>query len=600
MFKSLVFTLLSILLMACHAGEQADGILLINHLGYQQNGFKSAVFQSTGEDMPLSFVLLDQKGKEVYSGDFDQGGKIDNWHTGNAYRADFTEFKTCGIYTLKAIVGKNHIMSAPFSISEVPLVSEILPLLTKAFQLQRCIDPYNAKDKALSFYGERNDVVDVSGGWYDASGEKGKYLSHLSFSNFMIPQQLPMMVWNMLEAVDVLRSSEMNMAESVMHDMLVEAAFGADYLVRVQDPEGYFYATIFAGWTKDPEQREICAYEGQDGKRNDRYQAAFREGGGMAIAALARSAAAGIQGEFNSDKYLGAAKKGYAHLKHNNLSYCDDGKENIIDDYCALMAAIELFKATDDETYLYDARNRAESLHLRLSADTNFSNWLRADEAGKRPYFHGAEAGLPLIAMMHYMGIESEPERINQAKDFVNKAITFELTITNEVNNPFGYARQYVKAADEAAPRSAFFLPHQNETAYWWQGENARLASLATAMLKAQHVLSGETQSLARRYAADQINWVLGLNPYDVCMLHGAGRNNPDYKEDGKSMNYLGGICNGITAGFDDETDIAFRPLPYDEDPAQRWRWSEQWLQHGGWMIPAIAYASVWEITLKD
>ena len=38
-----------------------------------------------------------------------------------------------------------------------------------------------------------------------------------------------------------------------------------------------------------------------------------------------------------------AAKRAFAHLLINNIKYCDDKKENIIDDYCALMAATELW-----------------------------------------------------------------------------------------------------------------------------------------------------------------------------------------------------------------------------------------------------------------
>ncbi|MCG8580363.1 MAG: glycoside hydrolase family 9 protein [Bacteroidales bacterium] len=592
MSKSFILIMLSALLLACETGKPVDGDVLINHIGYRVQAYKSAVLQTKSTVNPDKFIVLDEEGREVYTGKFSQGGQIDKWHTGNAWQAVFTDFQHTGTFTLVAIIDGVKISSEPFTITNQAIAGETLPLLTKAFQVQRCVDPYNAKDKALSFYGERNDVVDVSGGWYDASGEKGKYLSHLSFSNFMAPQQLPMMVWNMLEAIDVLEPVTLPGKDQIIGDLKTEAAYGADYLVRIQDTEGYFYATVFAGWTKDPEQREICAYEGQDGRRNDRYQAALREGGGLAIAALARCALDKISGEFSAQSYLQAAEKGYAHLKANNLKYCDDGKENIIDDYCALVAATELYKATSKVDYLKDARQRAESLNKRLSSDRNFNNWLRADDEGRRPYFHGAEAGLPVIVMMHYLSIETDEDRIASVKAFINKSIAFELAITNEVLNPFGYARQYVKAVNEDMPRSAFFLPHQNETGYWWQGENARLASLATAMLKAQEVLDAETKVLAANYAYNQINWVFGLNPYNVCMLHGAGRNNPDYKEGGKSMNYIGGICNGITAGFDDEADIAFRPLPYDNDPAQRWRWSEQWLQHGGWMIPAIAYTA--------
>jgi hypothetical protein len=48
-------------------------------------------------------------------------------------------------------------------------------------------------------------------------------------------------------------------------------------------------------------------------------------------------------------------------------------------------------------------------------------------------------------------------------------------------------------------------------------------------------------------------------------------------------------VASGITSGFDDEHDIALLPPPYDKDPAQDWRWSEQWLPHGAWLVLALA-----------
>ena len=43
-----------------------------------------------------------------------------------------------------------------------------------------------------------------------------------------------------------------------------------------------------------------------------------------------------------------AARRGYLHLREHNLAYLDDGVENIIDDYCALLAAIELTRTLGD------------------------------------------------------------------------------------------------------------------------------------------------------------------------------------------------------------------------------------------------------------
>jgi hypothetical protein len=70
-------------------------------------------------------------------------------------------------------------------------------------------------------------------------------------------------------------------------------------------------------------------------------------------------------------------------------------------------------------------------------------------------------------------------------------------------------------------------------------------------------------------------------------MLHGRGRNNPVY--DAAYHNAPGGVCNGITSGFEDEHDIAFAPEPYSSRSDQNWRWGEQWIPHAAWLLYALA-----------
>ena len=89
-------------------------------------------------------------------------------------------------------------------------------------------------------------------------------------------------------------------------------------------------------------------------------------------------------------------------------------------------------------------------------------------------------------------------------------------------------------------------------------------------------------------YARDQVNWIFGLNPFDICMVHGKGRNNPEPYEMGPP-NPVGGICNGITAGVEDERDIAFAPPPFGKRADWSWRWTELWLPHPAWLILALA-----------
>jgi hypothetical protein len=197
------------------------------------------------------------------------------------------------------------------------------------------------------------------------------------------------------------------------------------------------------------------------------------------------------------------------------------------------------------------------------------------------------EAGLPVIALLRYAEVEPSPGRAAAALRAARRSLEFELAVTGEVANPFGYARQYVKPVD-GPKRTAFFFPHRNESGYWWQGENARLASLAAAARLASRSLPPDPALSARLevYAADQLDWILGRNPYDACLLHGFGRNNPEYEE--RWPNAFGGICNGVTAGFADEQDIDFLPSPYAERGEHRWRWSEQWIPHAAWYILAV------------
>lgn len=593
MKTSPLFIVLLILLhtVSCNTKEsnnQKHAQILINHIGYKQGAPKKLILQSGSQISPKKFQIIKLKDQSVYEFSFDKGLKTDEWHTGIAYPGNFSTLEKTGKYYALTILGTDTIKSDVFTISQNELSSICLPLLINGFESQHCIDPYNKKDKKMSFFGNRIDTVDVHGGWYDASGEKGKYLSHLCFSNYMNPQQTPMVVWNMLESAQQYEKYTNEKRSTLKNNILKEAIYGADFLLRMHDKEGYFYTIVFANWSCEAGEREICAYEGHNGKRTEDYKAALREGGGVAIAALARISTTNLSGDYDSKDYLAAAIKGFDHLLKNNLQYVDDGKENIIDKYCALLAATELFAATKKDIYLEHAQTYMKQLVSFLQSDKDYDSWWSADIEGTRPYFHAAEAGLPLIALYRYLQFETNSEFRDIAISAIQKSVAHELRITNEINNPFGYARQYVKSPG-AIKQSSFFIPHKNETGYWWQGENARISSLASAFQLVMPYLEKKPQKDAKKYAINQINWILGLNPYNVCMLDGAGRNNPDYKEGESSLNYTGGVCNGITAGFANESDIAFMPLPENDDLNHRWRWSEQWLLHPSWFMLAIA-----------
>jgi hypothetical protein len=225
----------------------------------------------------------------------------------------------------------------------------------------------------------------------------------------------------------------------------------------------------------------------------------------------------------------------------------------------------------------------------RLTTSGEWRDYWRADN-GARPFFHPADAGLPVISLLEYSSIASAANKpvVLQA---VERSLRFELAVTSEVNNPFGYARQLIRT--QGSVRTAFFFPHDTEAAPWWQGENARLASLAAAARMAVPLFKDkpEFQSQLRSYAWNQLHWILGRNPFDTSMLMGSGHGYAPYMYF-RSYKYTGapgGIVNGITSALDNGDGIAFNQgfavTGKDED----WRWTEQWLPHAAWYLYAVS-----------
>ena len=594
----------------------AETKFFYNQVGYDLGQPISVIVKSDNLSDGAEYSVM-SNGTAVKTGKLSAGSNPDNWlNNGKFYVADLTALGlTAGKYTLQVSENGQPQNSGEFTIEENALAKNTLATVLDYFYNDRANNPtVEGWDKSLPVY-KSDKKLDVHGGWYDASGDVSKYLSHLSYANYLNPQQIPLTVWALAFASE--RIPTRLASTSTKAKTADEAAYGADFLVRMLDEQGFFYMTVFDNWGSPMGKREICAFSGSDGIKSTDYQTAFREGGGMAIAALASAARLGLKGDFTSEQYLAAAEKAFEHLSEKqsiggNCAYCDDGKENIIDDYTALLAATELFAANPKREYIEAARKRAEHLAARISDDGYF--W--SDDAKTRPFWHASDAGLPLIALLRFSEVESSIMGgefdawmcldcigcgcVNSNLDGAFKAIKSHyewlVKITNKVDNPFGYARQTYKTQDKI--KDGFFIPHDNESGYWWQGEDARIASLSTAILYAKQVLDDKNlYKDASKYATDQMDWILGKNPYGTCMMYGKGIKNPE-KYDGQS-NYdatlEGGIANGITGRSQDGSGIAWDDdgvgvVGFDpqKEAWNNWRWIEQWLPHSTWYLMAL------------
>jgi len=586
----------------------AEAKILTNHLGYEPNGPKHAVvLAKSGETVANCGLKNYGDDKDVMSLPVKSSGPVQKWRDWYFWTLDFDSVTSEGKYYLQCTYGTGYVKSFPFVIQRDVLERNTMSDVVYYFKDERSSGESDKADHHLKFEGTKPGTVDAHGGWWDATGDYGKHFSHLSFSTYFNPQQIPFVVYSLLKSYEQTKLRGNKNFDRYQTHLLDEAMFGADYMVRMKAPNGSFYRSVSTGGVDQTPQGRMIAGEmkrfgiesqpGQGAKdmvesaNNDReYEVSYRSGGGIAIAALAMASTYPFSGDFSSANYLKAAEDAFEYLEKNNLKLTNDGKENIVDDYCALAAATELYRATKKEKYKTAADRRAKSLMARQTSAGGYNNYWRADD-GTRPFFHASDGGLPVVSLLYYAEI-ADPGVKQQVLATVKKSLEFELAITAEVNNPFGYSREYVQ--DKAgARRASFFFPHNSDAAPWWQGENARLASVAAAARLAARVFSDDAEFRAKlaAFAENQLNWILGLNPFDSCMLNGVGRNNPAYMyfDSWAFTNAPGGISNGITSGFKDENDIDFL-LPYRETGADNdWRWGEQWLPHASWYLLAIA-----------
>ena len=590
--------------------------VLINHIGYEKEGYKQAVFQGKNSIEVKAFHIIEEETqRRIFTGIPEEVGEVARWNKGYFWTLDFSMVCEEGIYKIQVDTSEGPVISYPFEIRESILTLKMISAVGYYFKAQRSSGEWLASDRALAFKGDREGILDTHGGWYDATGDTCIHLSHLSHASYCNPQQASFSAYNFFKVHELLEERGSEQYSMIKRRMLDEGMWGADFLMRLQAPSGTFYRSInrIGAFEQTGNARMIgFEYRGSSAQfgtaetaaeeeiTDECYEASFRCGGGCAIAALATAGRFYYPGtDFKQEEYIQAAKLAYHHLEYNNEAYTNDGKWNLIDEYCALEAVVELYRTTQEYSYLLKARDMAERVQGRIRHEKEGSYFV-VDENIR--FYHASDEGFPVVALLNYYQIEKDTTKKETVLKNCIDVMRYALNLTNHGANPFGYAK-YKMTKENGQEVERFFFSHESNAAPWWQGDNARLASLASAARNLASILQYEKtrNSLAieassqfieklLRYGTHQMDWIMGLNPYDSCMIEGYGHGNIRYFYNGRYdfVNCPGGICNGITSGIDDEEGIEFVLEP-TEETNDNWRWAEQWLPHATWFLRAMA-----------
>ncbi len=274
--------------------------VLANQVGYEAAGPKLAVIEGHPGDAFTRFDVVDPAtGEKLLTGVPRHAGPVEKWKDWDFWTIDWSPVGREGTYVIECATAKGVVRSHPVSVLKNALERNTLSDVIYYFKGQRSSGPWDKADRALGFEGKPGRV-DVHGGWFDATGDYGKHLSHLSFATYFNPQQIPLVAWSLCQSLRELRRRNESVFKQYEKRLLDEALFGADYLVRIKDPAGSFYISVSGrGPEKKPEDRLISPKaerhiiltpETKDKFRDygreriagdAAYEAAWREGAGL-------------------------------------------------------------------------------------------------------------------------------------------------------------------------------------------------------------------------------------------------------------------------------------------------------------------------------
>ena len=131
---------------------------------------------------------------------------MSRWRDWIYWSVDFSGEQREGTFRLVCSTGTGEVRSFPFLIQQDLLERHTLSDVLRYFKGQRSSGLIDDADHARPLEDRPRTRVDAHGGWYDATGDYGKHLSHLSFSTYFNPQQLSLTAWALLETTALLES----------------------------------------------------------------------------------------------------------------------------------------------------------------------------------------------------------------------------------------------------------------------------------------------------------------------------------------------------------------------------------------------------------
>jgi hypothetical protein len=515
--------------------------IYVNHLGFTPGGAK---FCLLGGPRGGDFTVCElESGLAVYSGQFNPApGDFGMYCAG-----DFSDFEQPGVYILRA--GMEH--SQPFRIA-ADVYQEALEKVNGYFKLQRCGDstqgwngPCHLDDGKRGDSGEHQDV---SGGWHDACDLRK---------------------WVGATIYGMLGLAKMDEFSPGVEE---ELRWGNRYFLAMQEPAGYLMNYIGGDYFVHGDNNRWTdnIADGRDDRVIDVNpcdplpQWVFVQAESI-LAARLKSSDPGY-----SLMCLSAARRCAGWLLKERQPYA------AAELGAGISALLALRRASGDEELMGVIVSLAErllSLQVTRQVDSHSIVWgffwQRKEGISPsmvEPYKDIWGGCWPLIGLCDLLEEFPEHEQAPAWKESIRLFCEHYLQALAGRNAfaivPYGLYRN-----DPGGRRSLGrfgFRYFYEENPGWYVGINSNLASTGIGLLKAARLLKRpDWAALAQR----QLDWIVGVNPFNASTIMAVGYNNPQHMFGGEydpPTPFLpGAVMNGISGDGQDMPQL--KPGSYQE-----------------------------------
>ena len=523
--------------------------LLINQVGYVPFAGKTVVTRGirTGK-----FEVIDiMTQKVVFTGVLKPNpGDFGDYSTG-----DFSSLIQEGRFYIKS----DSLRSYPFTISKT-IYQAPMSLIVGYFSLQRCgesttgyLSPCHLDDGIRMDNGKHQDVT---GGWHDASDLR-KWVEATLYTVFGLG-----------------KTYELHDEKNPQREkILAEVMWGNDYFLKMQEPQGYLMANIGGNenrWT-----------DSEIGTKDDRIirtnpvnmLSQFNFITSEAILARIIKARDGNY----SKKCLDAAVKCYDWCIKTNK------ETSPVITGASIQAAIEMYKTTKDDVYKNFAAAQAVEL-IKLQAknqEGGIGGFFFTSSTLQEPYKHIWWGCFEFISICDLIDLFPAHKDVPMWREMITMYANQYYLFMSQKNSfgiiPYGLFTKQDPGGDRKVGNYWYRYFMQPELS-WWVGINSNIASAGVGLMKAGRILN---DSKLKALAQKQLDWILGVNPFNSSTMISVGYNNPVRFINGGEFRppvplLSGAVMNGLGGDHNDQPNLIEK---------NNWQQSEYW-------TPMVAFTS--------